>query len=92
MAPPNPTTLTATYTNPTTSQIFTHTLPSATVTSTREKTAYLAALRNSVVQLQEDVNVFLTAKMEEDKASAAKSGVKVDDKVEEENYGEEKVG
>ena len=83
--------LTASYTSPTSSQTFTQPLPSASVTSTSEKTAYLSALRKSVVQLQEDVNFFLTAKMEEDKAIAASAGTKADDKAEEEHYGEEKV-
>lgn len=81
--PPPPPTLSATYNSPTTSQTFTHPLP-----STKEKTAYLSALRKSVTQLQEDVNTFLTSKMEEDKALA---GEKMDEKAEEENYGEEKV-
>lgn len=52
---------------------------------------YLSALRKSVVELQDEVNGFLTTKMEEDKALAASAGMKADDKVEEENYGEEKV-
>ena len=52
---------------------------------------YLSALRKSVVRLQEEVNGFLTGKMEEDKAEAASKGVKVDDRAEEEGYGEEKV-
>ena len=43
------------------------------------------------MQLQDDVNGFLTTKMEEDKALATSAGVKVDDKKEEENYGEEVV-
>ncbi len=44
-----------------------------------------------MVSLQEEVNGFLTTKMEEDKALAASAGMKVDDKAEEENYGEETV-
>lgn len=52
---------------------------------------YLSALRKSVVRLQEEVNEFLTAKMEEDKDLAAGAGVEVDDRAEEENYGEETV-
>jgi len=86
--PPPPPTLSATYNSPTTSQTFTHPLPSTPTPSTKEKTAYLSALRKSVTQLQEDVNTFLTSKMEEDKALA---GEKMDEKAEEENYGEEKV-
>lgn len=91
MSPPPPTTLKATYTSPTTTQTFTHPLPTATVHTTREKTIYLSALRKSVIQLQEDVNGFLTSKMEDDKALAANTGVKVDERAEEENYGEEGV-
>lgn len=33
--------------------------------------------------------MFLTEKMEEDKTLAAKAGVKIDEKKEEDNYGEE---
>ena len=85
------TSLQATYKNPTSSETFTHSLPSAQTTSTKAKTAYLSALRSSVVKLQEDVNGFLTSKMEEDKTLGASAGMKADDKVEEDNYGEERV-
>ena len=85
------TTLRADYASPTTTKAFTHPLPAASNASTKEKTKYLSALRGSVVKLQEEVNAFLTTKMEEDKALAASAGVKVDDQAEEENYGEEKV-
>lgn len=79
-------TLHATYTSPTTQKTFVHPLPpSASIKSTEEKTIYLSALRKSVVRLQEEVNGYLTTKMDEDKASAA------DEKAEDENYGEEKV-
>ncbi len=37
------------------------------------------------------MNTFLTSKMEEDKVLASKAGLKVDDKQEEEKYGEEDV-
>ena len=43
------------------------------------------------MKLQDEVNGFLTTKMEEDKALAGSAGTKVDDRAEEENYGEEKV-
>lgn len=82
-----PSSLTATYSSPNTSQTFSHPLPQANTSSTAEKTTYLAALRTSVTKLQDEVNVFLTAKMEEDK----KAGEKVDDKREEDNYGEDGV-
>ena len=85
------TTLKADYASPSTTKSFTHPLPAASNASTEEKTMYLSALRKSVVRLQEEVNGFLTTKMEEDKALAASAGVKIDDKAEEENYGEEKV-
>jgi hypothetical protein len=91
VSPASASTLQAFYTSPTSSQTFSHPLPSASVTSTEEKTAFLSALRNSIVQLQEDVNGFLTTKMAEDKAMAASAGMKADDKAEEENYGEERV-
>ena len=85
------TALKADYASPTSTKTFTHPLPAASNTSTEEKTNHLSALRRSVVKLQEEVNEFLTTKMEEDKALAEGAGVKIDDKAEEENYGEEKV-
>lgn len=85
------TALEADYAGPTTTKTFTHPLPAASNTSIQDKTNYLSALRKSVVKLQDEVNGFLTTKMEEDKALAEGAGVKVDDKAEEENYGEEKV-
>ena len=92
--PPNNdsnTSLKADYTSLNTTKTFTQPLPPASNESTEEKTVYLSALRKSVVKLQEEVNAFLTTKMEEDKALAARAGMKADDKAEEENYGEEKV-
>ncbi|KAL8779960.1 MAG: hypothetical protein Q9213_006685 [Squamulea squamosa] len=93
MAPQPSTTLAATYTSPSTSKTFTHPLPSSTTTSLAEKTQYLSTLRQSMTQLQDEVNAFLTDKMEKDKALAAKAGVKdkVDEKKEEDFYGEEGV-
>ena len=86
------TSLQADYTSPTTTKTFTHPLPAVSkISNTKEKTNYLSALRQSVVKLQEELNGFLTTKMEEDKALAASAGMKVDDKAEEENYGEEKA-
>ena len=43
------------------------------------------------MKLQEDINSFLTSKMEEDKTLAASAGIKADEKAEEDNYGEERV-
>ncbi|KAF2639140.1 hypothetical protein P280DRAFT_429509, partial [Massarina eburnea CBS 473.64] len=83
--------LTASYTNTphgqtTTTEIFTHNLPSATPNpSTPDRIAYLSALHSSVKDLQADINAFLTQKMEEDKVA----GAKVDDAKFEQNYGEE---
>ena len=92
-SPSHPTTLTATYTSPLTTQTFLHHLPSPTPTSLAQKTAYLSHLRQRMTQLQEHVNILLTAKMEEDKAVAARAGVdgQVDEKKEEDVYGEEDV-
>lgn len=95
--PITPSILKADYSSPSTTKTFEHTLPSlssdpASTKSTKEKTQYLSSLRQSVVKLQDEVNDFLTAKMEEDKALAATAGQKIDDKAEEENYGEEGVG
>ena len=81
--------LRAEYKAPKGSKTFTHTLPSADVTSTTEKSAYLSVLRRLVVQTQEDINTFITAKMEEDKAVTSIPGMKADEKKAEENYGEE---
>ncbi|MCJ1244014.1 hypothetical protein MMC30_001211 [Trapelia coarctata] len=84
--------LTASYASPTGSEVFEHKLPSLPPQfSAEQKTSYLSALRSSVVKLQEEVNTFLTAKMEEDKTTAPQAAAKVDDKKEEENYGEEVV-
>jgi len=59
----------------------------------KETTAYIASLRNSLLEMQNDINAYLTQKMEEDKAAAATNGNgiadKVDEQKEEENYGEE---
>lgn len=89
--PDSNTSLKADYASPNSTKTFTQPLPPASNESTQEKTMYLSALRKSVVKLQEEVNGFLTTKMEEDKALAASAGMKADDKAEEENYGEEKV-
>lgn len=82
-------TLKADYAAPNEAKSFAYPLPPATNESTEQKTAYLSALRKSVTKLQEDINLFLTQKMEDDKGLASTDGSKVDDKKEEENYGEE---
>ena len=83
--------LKAAYAGPNSTKVFTRSLSSASFSTTKEKTQYLAALRGSIVELQDEVNGFLTMKMEEDKALVSSAGSKVDDKAEEENYGEEVV-
>ncbi|KAL8661563.1 MAG: hypothetical protein Q9202_005508 [Teloschistes flavicans] len=117
MVPPTSTNLTATYTSPSPStststttstspshplsKTFTHPLPSPHTTSLASKTFYLSTLRQSLTSLQDNVNLFLTQKMDEDKLLlAAKAGLKVDEKKkkdeqeeeEEDNYGEEGDG
>lgn len=87
----DPSTLKADYAAPNSSKEFRHPLPSSRVSNTKEKTQYLSSLRESVVKLQDEINVFLTSKMEEDKVSAINAGERVDERAEEENYGEEKV-
>jgi Gon7 family len=101
-------TLSATYTNSSTSPPATHQfsypisapIPPSGSTSVKDKTAYLCDLRKSAKRLQDEVNIFLTQKMEEDKLHAMKNGhdgqekeagTKTADEVEEENYGEEGV-
>jgi len=90
-----PTTLTATYLSPT-NDSFTHTHPLQTPpsTSAEDRVAYLSSLKTAVAKLQERVNKELTERMEDDKGkdsgSAGGKGV-VDEKKEEENYGEEIV-
>ena len=59
--------------------------------STQEKIDYLSSLRSSVVNLQNEINQFLTAKMEENKTFVLNGSGKADDRTEEENYGEEVV-
>jgi Gon7 family len=86
--------LAARYRSPTGMKDFTHGLsakcsPKATVSET---TAYLSELRSGTKTMQENINKFLTEKMEEDKtreASTKSTKTKGQDEVEEENYGEE---
>ena len=81
--------LTAIYKGPESTKVFAHQLPSNSTSSTEEKTNYLSVLRKSVIQLQGEVNEHLTAKMEEDKSVQTATTKGVDDRKEEENYGEE---
>lgn len=94
-------TIKATYVSLTTTETFEKPLILFTKTTedSNRKATYLNSLRLSTKQLQNDLNGFLTAKMEEDKAAATKStssnphsqASKPQDEEEEENYGEEKV-
>ena len=83
--------LSASYTSasPSSAHTLTHALPALPdETSIPARTAYLAALQAGARALQDDVNTFLTAKMEEDKAQGAEKSA---DAKEELNYGEEVV-
>ncbi|TGJ82950.1 hypothetical protein E0Z10_g5791 [Xylaria hypoxylon] len=91
--------LKATYTSPSTPtpQILSSTvlpLPS-TPQSVESKTAYLRALRTATTALQDRINAYLTARMEQDARDVARratqggGGAVVDEADEEENYGEE---
>ncbi|KAF1852002.1 uncharacterized protein K460DRAFT_401999 [Cucurbitaria berberidis CBS 394.84] len=83
--PPKMSSLTATYSSPTSAaQTFSSELPAISSTaSTAGRVAYLAELQTSLRTLQSDVNTFLTQKMVDDKAA--------DDAKAEETYGEEVV-
>ena len=105
----NTTTLRAVYTSPQPSipsQTFQHQLSSPPVNTSdtsssspsspetvKAKVAYLSELRHLVPRLQDEINVFLTERMEEDKKSAEAQGSRQSEKEakEEENYGEEVV-
>ncbi|PYI09883.1 hypothetical protein BO78DRAFT_394736 [Aspergillus sclerotiicarbonarius CBS 121057] len=86
--------LRAVYSAPQQSHTFEHTItspfPSIDVPA---KVTYLAELRKLVPTIQNDINVFLTERMEDDKKAAEAQGRQVSDKEakEEENYGEEVV-
>lgn len=87
--------VTADYDSQTEQKTFAATLSTATsaTSSTSEKTAYLGELREHVSQMQDDINAFLTAKMEEDKAAEQAAGHRkvkgIDEDKEEQMYGEE---
>lgn len=90
--------LIAAYTSPNETKQFEHLVPSPQVDSdgnvdTTAKTEYLSQLRASTKKLQEDINTYLTQKMEEDKKAGAETiKGKTADEVEEENYGEAPAG
>lgn len=91
--------LKASYESPSETKDFVHNLSASCSreSTVEQKTAYLSELRHSVRKLQEDINVFLTEKMAEDKARDVQSSPeksksrdgKSKDEIEEENYGEE---
>lgn len=83
--------LSAKYQSPTSSESFSIKLPSlSTDHDVKAKTEYLSTLRSGIVQIQSDVNAFLTQKMEEEKSSdATKDGSKAKEEKAEELYGEE---
>lgn len=79
----------AVYASPNSSQSFQHPVaPSPAPDNVHAKTAYLAQLGQSTRKLQDDINAFLTERMDEDKKSAE---VSEREAREEENYGEENV-
>ncbi|EXJ85355.1 hypothetical protein A1O1_05719 [Capronia coronata CBS 617.96] len=93
-------TLSATYHSPTGDRTFCHSIAvpqsdEGQTPDTQAKTEYLSCLRASTKALQEEVNGFLTDKMEEDNKSGERdskisiSKRQPDDEVEEENYGDE---
>ena len=72
MASPISLELRAVYRNVDSTKTFRHgpeEFRASSKTTTQERTKYLSALRSSVIKLQNEVNVFLTQKMEEDKAA-----------------------
>ncbi|KAL5000978.1 EKC/KEOPS complex, subunit Gon7 [Aspergillus recurvatus] len=99
MAIPSPQSnrLQAQYTSPQLNRTFEHTINSAAPSPLDEnvkvKAAYLSELRELVPALQNDINIFLTERMEEDKKAAEAQGRQLSEKEakEEENYGEEVV-
>lgn len=82
--------LSADYSAPNSAKKFEISLPNPAVAHT---TDYLSSLKTSTSQLQRQINSFLTEAMEQDRARSAPTGqatrTNIDDKQEEENYGEE---
>lgn len=82
-------TLKASYTAPSSeAKSFKQSLPAcSTNPSTAERTSSLTALRTALGEAQDQINVFLTQKMDEDNTKAG--AAQVDDAKFEETYGEE---
>ncbi|OAP59715.1 hypothetical protein AYL99_07013 [Fonsecaea erecta] len=96
----SPAALTATYDSPSGSRHFQNTISAPKhdedgSLSVEAKKKYVSELRASSKKLQEDINKFLTEKMEEDKKQIGKDSEngtpkeRSKDELEEENYGEE---
>jgi Gon7 family len=91
----SPATLKAYYKSPSDVKDFTVPLSSQRLAepTVYEKTSYLSELRARTKTIQKDINTFLTAKMEEEKAPAARETKlkqeRTKEELEEENYGEE---
>lgn len=90
--------LRAVYSAPQSTQTFEHSISSPLPSTDSSenvpiKVAYLSELRKLVPNLQNDINVFLTERMEEDKKLAEAQGRQIseEERKEEENYGEEVV-
>ncbi|KAI5200514.1 hypothetical protein E4T39_05637 [Aureobasidium subglaciale] len=85
--------LTAVYTSPTATNTFSAPLSSAPTktTSPQERSQLLGDLRDKVVQMQEDINQYLTRKMDQDKAATEGGAESNHEDLEEQMYGEEVV-
>jgi len=84
--------LIASYASHSASQTFSKGLPALSDPSNKaDKTTYLSTLRSGISHMQSDVNVFLTKKMEADRAANLNQGNQETsrDEKEEEMYGEE---
>lgn len=81
--------LQAVYTAPDATKTFQHAVPATLQPTPEAKQAHLTALQSLVPKLQEEINVYLTERMEEDKQGQGQ--LSANDAKEEENYGEELV-
>ncbi|KAJ5179562.1 hypothetical protein N7492_002772 [Penicillium capsulatum] len=82
--------LQAAYTAPDASRTFTHDVPiDSSQSPLATKQSHLKALQSLVPKLQEEINVYLTERMEEDKK--AQGALSEKEAQEEANYGEEVV-
>jgi hypothetical protein len=85
----NPLNLQAVYSAPQSTETFQHAITSDGAETLAAKQAHLNALQTLVPKLQDQINVFLTERMEEDKK--AQGQISAQEAKEEENYGEEVV-